>query len=269
MSGRGLQSALRQFVRDIWDYREVLYFMLWRDFIVRYKQTFAGLWWAVLSPLLGLGVYWWAFGVVAKLPSDSTPYPLFIFTGLIPFTFVSDYIGRATDSLTNNSDLIQKIFFPRIFVPLSALLIGCFDFTIMLGILVFMMLFYGYLPGLACLWLPLWLGIAVMFAFGLGLLLAAVNTAYRDVSRASALVVRLLMFVSPVFYSRTLVPSSQTWTYDLNPLSGIIQGFRWSLLSTEPLMASTWISAGAVSLLVFLLGLAAFQAVDANLADNL
>lgn len=253
----------------MWDYRQVLYFMVWRDFIVRYKQTRAGLWWAVLHPLLGLGVYWWAFGVVARMPSDNTPYPLFIFAGLIPFTFVSEYISRATESLTGSSDLIQKVFFPRIFAPLSALIIGLIDFAIMLVIMLLMMAYYGYWPGLSILLLPALLGVATCSALGAGLFLAAINTGYRDVSRAAVLITRLLLFASPVFYSRSLVPASQSWTYDLNPLSGVIQGFRQALLSSGTLETHTWVSALLVSLALLVVGVVVFRHVDLTVADNL
>jgi len=259
-----------EYLREMWLYRELLYFLVWRDFIARFKQTKGGLWWAILQPLLGLLVYWFAFGVVARVPSGDTPYPLFIFAGLIPFTFVSDYLCRAVDCLTGNRDLIGKVYFPRIYPALSALCIGLIDFLVMLMVMAVMMAVYGRLPGLSLLFLPFLVLISTCIALGAGLFLAAANVRSRDTSRLTGLFVRFLFFASPVFYSRAMVPSGIVQAYDLNPLSAIICGFRWTLLASEKGPGlPTVLEAVLVSVVVLLVGLEFFRRVDKNMADSI
>ena len=253
------------YVREMWEYRELLYFMIWRDFIVRYKQTKAGMWWAILQPLLGLAVYWWAFGVVARIPSGNTPYPLFIFAGLIPFTFVSDYLCRAVDSVTGNKDLVGKVYFPRIYPALSGMFISLVDFFIMLGVMALLMAFYGCYPGRSLLLLPALILVAVSISLETGLFLAAANVHYRDVAQATGLFVRFLYFASPAFYHRSMVPAKILQANDLNPMSAIICGFRWTLFSPD----RPKIQAVVVSVLALLLGLEFFRHLDKNIADTI
>ena len=258
-----------EYLREMWTYRELLYFLVWRDFVVRYKQTRAGIGWAVLQPLLGLAVYWWAFGVVAKVPSGELPYPLFIFSGLIPFTFVSEYLCRAVDAVTGSKDLISKVYFPRAFPVLSALIISLVDFLIMIGIMGVLMAFYRYAPPTSIVFLPIIVVLAAFLALGAGLFLAAANVRHRDASRLTGLFVRFLFFASPVFYSRTMVPSGMVDAYDLNPMSAIIGGFRWSLLASGRPGAQTVLEAVVVTAIVLVAGLEFFRRVDKNIADTI
>jgi lipopolysaccharide transport system permease protein len=262
---RGLALQLR--LRELWDYRELLYFLTLRDIQVRYKQAALGVGWAVLQPLLTMIIFTVVFGRLANLQSDGIPYPVFSFTALLPWQLFSGALSRAGSSLVNNSQLITKIYFPRLVIPLSAVAAGLLDFGISLVVLFILMACYGIQLTWAVLWLPLLVLLALLTALAVGLWLSALNVQYRDVQHLIPFLVQAWMYASPVAYSTTLVPSG-TWRilYGLNPLAGVIQGFRWALLGSTPPDGLFLVSI-AVVLVLLVTGLLYFQRMESTFAD--
>lgn len=220
---------------ELWDYRDLLFFLTWRDVMVRYKQAALGVSWAVLQPLLTMIIFSVIFGRLAGLPSDGKPYPLFSFVALLPWQLFAGSLARAGVSLVGNANLVTKVYFPRLIMPLSAVAAGVVDFVIAFFVLLGMMWYYGVAPTWNIVWLPALVLLAVATAFAVGLWLSAVNVAYRDVGATIPFLVQAWMYASPVAYSSDLVPSGP-WRiiYGLNPIAGVIQGFRWALLDTAP-----------------------------------
>jgi lipopolysaccharide transport system permease protein len=253
--------------RELWEYRELLYFLTLRDIQVRYKQAALGVAWAVIQPLLTMVIFSVVFGRLAKLPSDGIPYPVFSFVALLPWQLFSGALSRAGSSLVNNSQLITKIYFPRLVIPLSAVAAGLLDFVISLLVLFGLMIFYGIKPTWAILWLPLLILLALMTALAVGLWLSALNVQYRDVQHIIPFLIQAWMYASPVAYSSTLVPSG-IWRvlYGLNPLAGVIQGFRWALLGSAPPDGLFLVSVGVV-LILLVTGLLYFQHMESSFAD--
>jgi lipopolysaccharide transport system permease protein len=224
---RGLVS-LR--LKDLWQYRELLYFMIWRDIKVRYKQTALGAAWAVLQPLLTMVVFTIFFGKLAKVPSDGIPYPIFSFCALLPWQLFARSLTESSNSLVTNQRLITKVYFPRLVIPLAAVLAGLVDFGIAFLVLVGLMFYYGIFPGLALLALPVFLLLAIVTSLAASLWLSALNVQYRDIKYTLPFLVQFWLFASPVAYSSSLVPAPWRLLYGLNPMVGVIEGFRWSLL---------------------------------------
>jgi lipopolysaccharide transport system permease protein len=252
---------------EIWQYRELLYFLVWRDLKVRYRQTVVGVAWIVLQPLVTTAIFAVIFGRLAGLPSEGIPYPLFVFAGLLPWQMFSGAISRATMSLVSNANLLTKVYFPRLLMPLAAVLSGLVDLAIFLVILTFMMGWYRITPGWAVLALPLLVLVAVLAALAVGVWLAALNVRYRDVQQAIPFLIQVWFLASPVAYSGNLVPAG-AWRvlYNLNPMTGVIQGFRWALLgkaAPDPLM---WLSVAAIAALFFG-GLLFFRHQEETFAD--
>jgi lipopolysaccharide transport system permease protein len=219
----------------LWTYRELLYFLVWRDIKVRYKQTVIGIAWAVIQPLLTMVVFTLFFGTLAKVPSEDIPYPLFSFAALVPWTLFSSGITRASTSLVQDANIIQKVYFPRLLTPLASILSPLADFAISLVVLICLMFYYHYPPFITMLWLPLFLLLELVLALGVGLWLAAINVEYRDVAYATPFLIQIWLFASPVIYSSNFVPERFQVAYGLlNPMSGIIEGFRWAILGTQP-----------------------------------
>ncbi len=254
-------------LREVWDYRELLMFLTWRDIKVRYRQTLLGAAWAIVQPLTAMVIFSIVFGQLAKLPSDGIPYPIFTFTALLPWNFFSGALTRATTSLVSSSNLLSKVYFPRVIIPLSATLGALVDFAFAFLILLGMMLFYGIGLTPRVLILPFLLLLALLAAFAMGLWLSALNVRYRDVNYVIPFLVQVWLYASPVAYSSTLIPAQWQWLYGLNPLVGVIEGFRWALLGTswEPgvliLISIVIISAVLVSGLVY------FQRMQDTFAD--
>ena len=221
-------------LRELWQYRELLYFLTWRDIKVRYKQTMLGFAWAVIQPVAMMVVFTLFFGNLAKIPSDGIPYPLFNFAALLPWIVFSEGILRSSASIVQNMSLVKKVYTPRLIMPLSSILSPVADFAIAFVVLIGMMLYFGYFPTVRILVLPALLLLAVMNALGVGLWLSAINVRYRDVRHALPFIVQLWLFLSPVVYSSTLLPESLRGIYGLNPMAGVIEGFRWALLGTNP-----------------------------------
>src|SRR5262245_18184476 len=215
---------------ELWQYRELLYFLTWRDIKVRYKQTVLGAAWAVIQPLFLMVVFSLFFGRLAGVPSDGLPYPLFTFCGLLPWQLFAHALSESSNSLVGSQNLVTKVYFPRLVVPISAVLGGLIDFAIALVILLVMLFFYGIVPGWQIVTLPGFILLAVLAALGVGLWLAALNVQYRDVRYTITFLVQFWLFATPVAYPSSIVPEKWRALYGLNPMVGVVDGFRWALL---------------------------------------
>lgn len=252
---------------ELWAYRELLYFFVWRDIKVRYKQTVIGAAWAVLQPVMTMLVFSLFFGRLAKIPSQGLPYPVFYYCALLPWMYFATAMQAATNIIVDQQRVITKIYFPRVVLPIAAVLSGLVDFAISFCVFVGLMVHYRIPPTGAVIWLPAFMLLAVLTALGVGLWLSALNALYRDVRYVVPFLVQFWMFASPVAYPSSLVPQKWRWLYGLNPMAGVIEGFRWALTGHgDPpgiLMAA---SSAAVVLLVFS-GLVYFHAMEGTIAD--
>ncbi len=221
-------------IRELWVYRELLYFLTLREIKVRYKQTVLGFAWALIQPLMMMIVFTIFFGNLAKIPSEGIPYPLFNYAALLPWTLFAEGINRSSISLVQQATLIQKVYCPRLVMPMAGILSPVVDFCIALLILVGMMIYYGYAPTMRTFLLPGFVALAGLTALGVGLWLSAINVKYRDVRYTVPFLVQLWLFASPVVYSSSLLPEKWQIIYGLNPMAGVIEGFRWALLGTNP-----------------------------------
>jgi lipopolysaccharide transport system permease protein len=255
-------------LRDLWKYHELIYFLTWRDIKVRYKQTALGVAWAVIQPLLTVVIFSVIFGTLAKMPTDNNvAYPLFSYAAVLPWQLFQGALQRASLSLVGNAHLITKVYFPRLVIPVSAVLASLVDFGIHFVVLLGLMLYYGVKPTWNILWLFPLLLFALLTALAVGLWLSALNVQYRDVQHMVPFLLQAWMYASPVAYSASLVPSGK-WQliYSLNPLAGVIQGFRWALLGTQPPGLSLVVSVGVV-LVLLVTGLIYFKRMERTFAD--
>lgn len=220
-------------LKSIWEYRDLLYFLVLRDLKVRYKQTVIGVTWVILQPLITMVVFTFVFGKFAKIPSDGLPYPIFAYSALLPWQLFSSSLSRGGGSVVGNSNLISKIYFPRLILPISGILSPLVDFAIAFIILIGMMIWFGSVPTWGVLTLPLFMLLAILTALAVGLWLAALNVRYRDVGHAIPFLIQLWMFASPVVYPVSMIPEKWRLLYSLNPMAGVIEGFRWALLGKE------------------------------------
>lgn len=220
--------------RDLWAYRELLYFLVWREIKVRYKQTLLGFAWAIIVPFFTMIVFTLFFGNLAKVPSEGIPYPLFNYAALLPWFLFAEGVNRSSISMIQNVALVQKVYCPRLIMPISGVISPLVDFAISFTIVIGMMLYFGYPPTLKVLWLPVFILLALLTASGVGLWLSAINVKYRDVRYVVPFLIQLWLFASPVVYSSSLLPEKYQVIYGLNPMAGVIEGFRWALLGTEP-----------------------------------
>ena len=220
---------LRLELGELWAYRELLYFFIWRDLKVRYKQTLIGAGWAVIQPFGTMVVFSVFFGALARMPSGGLPYPLFYYAALLPWMYFASALSAATGVVVENQRIITKVYFPRLILPFAAVVSGLVDFVIAFGILLLMLLYYGVMPTLAVLYLPAFLLLALATALGAGLWLAAMNAMYRDVRYAVPFLIQFWLFASPVAYPSSLIPEKWRWLYGLNPMAGVIEGFRWAI----------------------------------------
>ncbi len=223
-----------QYWRDLWKYRELFYFLAWRDILVRYKQTVIGMLWALLRPFLTMIVFTFVFSNLAKLPTEGTaPYPILVFAGLLPWQFFSGALSECSNSLINNANLLSKVYFPRLIVPTSAVIVSFVDFMISGIILLGLMAYYNFVPDWRILTLPIFIVIAFAASMGVGLWLAALNVEYRDFRIIVPFIVQFGLYISPVGFSSQVVPAQWRLLYSLNPMVGVIDGFRWSILGGE------------------------------------
>lgn len=261
--------AEEHYWKDLWRYRELFSVLAWRDVSVRYKQTVIGAAWAVLRPFLTMVIFTVVFGRVAKLPSDgAAPYALLVFAGLLPWSLFSAALTGASESMVANANLIGKVYFPRIIVPTATLLTALIDFLLSLMILVAMMAWYRFLPGWQILMLPLFVALALLASLGPGLWVTALNIKYRDFRVVIPFLVQIGLYVSPVGFSSTVVPEDWRWLYSLNPLVGIIDGFRWCILGGESGIYWPGFGISLVVVVFFLwLGVRRFRATERTFAD--
>ena len=258
-------SALN--LRDLWVYRELIYFMTWRDLKVRYKQTLLGAGWAILQPFLTMVVFSIFFGTLAKVPSDGVPYPIFSYTALIPWTLFSKALQDASRSLVNNSHMITKVYFPRMILPLASVLAGLVDFLIAFVVLLGMMVYYQVVPTANVWTVPLFLLLALVTAVGVSLWLSALNVLYRDINYVLPFLTQFWMYLTPIAYSSSLVPEEWQVLYALNPMTGVVEGFRWALLgSGQPPGLMTLVSC-LVSLVILVSGMFYFKRMERLFAD--
>jgi len=255
-------------LRELWEYRGLLYFFVWRDVKVRYKQTAIGILWVVLQPLLTMLVATLFFGRLAKLPSQGLPYSVFCFAGVVPWTYFSSSLVNVTNVVVDNQRVITKVYFPRLILPVSAALSGLVDFSIAFVVLVIYTLAYGIRPTLAILFVPLLLLLAILTVLGVGLWLSALNALYRDVRYLIPFIVQFWTLASPVYYSSQLVPQRYRWLYGLNPMAGVIDGFRWALTGRGPAPGSVLLPTIAMVLFAVLGGLAFFNHMEGRIADR-
>jgi lipopolysaccharide transport system permease protein len=252
---------------EIWAYRELLYFLIWREVKVRYKQTALGAAWAVLQPVTTMIVFAIFFGRLAGIPSDGVPYPVFAFCALLPWQLFAFALSESSNSVVANQRLITKVYFPRLIVPMAAVAVGLVDFAISLVVLALMLAYYGIHPGLAALTLPLWTLLAVSTALGMGLWLSALNVRYRDVRYTLPFVAQLWLFVTPVAYPASIVPEMWRPLYALNPMVGVVEGFRWALLGGNRAPSLAVGVSAAVVATIFVSGLFYFRRVERTFAD--
>jgi homopolymeric O-antigen transport system permease protein len=263
----GRRSLFQLDLRALWDYRELLYFLIWRDVKVRYKQTAIGAAWAILQPFLAMVIFTVIFGYMARIPSDGFPYPIFAYAALLPWTYFASALARSTSSVVGDAHLISKVYFPRLILPLSGAISALVDFAISFSLLLGMMVWYGIAPTWNVVALPLFLLLALGTALAVGLWLSALNVRYRDIGHAIPFLIQCWMYVSPVVYPVSLVPEKWRLVYSLNPMAGVIEGFRWALLGKEsPDFAAVGVSA-VVTMAVLLGGLLYFKNTERTFAD--
>lgn len=260
--------AERHYWRDLWRYRELFFFLAWRDILVRYKQTVIGIVWALARPLLTMIVFTLVFSKLAKLPSEGVPYPILVFAALLPWQFFSGAFSGAGDSLISNAGMISKVYFPRLVIPASAVIVSFVDFLISGIILVGLMIWYGFAPNLRMLTLPLFIFIAFAAAMGAGLWIAALNVKYRDFRIIVPFVVQFGLYISPVGFSSNIVPEQWRLLYSINPMVGVIDGFRWAILggNTQLYWPGFLLSLSLV-LVMLVTGIAYFRKTEKTFAD--
>ena len=263
---RPLRGWLPIDLKELWEYRELVYTFAMRDIKVRYKQTALGAAWAIIQPFMMMVVFTVFFGKLAKIPSEGIPYPLFSYAALLPWTLFSEGITRSTNSMITNASIMTKVYFPRLVMPISGILSPLIDFIIAFFILILMMLYYGFAPTINIIWLPIFILLALMTSLGVGLWLSAFNVQYRDFQYTLPFLIQLWLFASPVTYPSTLLPESYRWLYGMNPMAGVIEGFRWALLGTSPPSSMVAFSF-AIVMLLLISGAYYFKRMEKTYAD--
>jgi lipopolysaccharide transport system permease protein len=252
---------------ELWTHRELLFFLTWREIKVRYKQTALGVGWAVLQPLFAMLIFSLFFGRLGKLPSDGIPYPLFVFAGLVPWNFFSNALTSSSNSLVNSAHLISKIYFPRLALPLSSILSGLVDFALAFGLLLVIMAYYRVAPSWNVLWLPLLVLLAAVTALGVGLWLSALNVEFRDIKHTLPFLSQMWMFATPIAYPSSMLPAKWRTLYGLNPMVGVVEGFRWALLGTELRPGRIMMASAVASLCILISGAYYFRRMERTFAD--
>jgi lipopolysaccharide transport system permease protein len=260
--------SFRHYWRDLWQYRELFYFLSWRDILVRYKQTAIGVAWGILRPLLTMIVFTVIFGYLAKLPSEGVPYPILVFAAMLPWQFFSGSLTECSNSFLTNAPMLTKIYFPRLIVPASAVIVNLIDFLISFVLLAGLMAWYRFVPGWRVLTLPLFLGMAFLASFGLGLWLATLNVKYRDFRYVVPFIVQFGLYISPVGFSSSVVPGPWRLLYSINPMVGVIDGFRWAILGGDSrIYLPGFLLSSVVTMTIFLLAIRYFRATERKFAD--
>jgi len=255
--------------KEIWQYRELGYFLAWRDIRVRYKQTVLGAAWAVIQPFMTTVVFSLFFGLLAKVPSEGVPYPIFAYTALVPWSYFQNTLTQISNSMVLGRDLIGKVYFPRILIPIAALLSGLLDFGISFAVLLVLMIYYGIAPTLNVVFLPILLLFAIITSLGVGLWLATLNVMYRDVAFIAPFLVQVWLFATPIAYPSSLVPARWRIWYGINPMTGVVEGFRWAMLGTGTISLPTFAVSGIISVLLLVTGLVYFKHYERTFADRI
>ncbi|MCZ7545713.1 MAG: ABC transporter permease [Anaerolineae bacterium] len=255
-------------LRELWQYRELFYFLTWRDVKVRYKQTVLGAAWAIIQPFFTMVVFSLFFGQLAKVPSDGIPYPIFSYAALVPWTFFANGLSQSSNSLVGSANLIKKVYFPRLVVPLSSVISGVVDFALAFVVLLGMMLFFGIAPTANVIWLPLLLLLAFVTALGVGLWLSAMNVQFRDVRYMVPFLTQFWMFATPIAYPSSLIENETLrLLYGLNPMAGVVEGFRWALLNTDTAPGPMVLVSAAAALALLVSGAFYFRRMEKTFAD--
>ncbi len=252
---------------EVWEYRELLYFLTWRDLKVRYKQTVLGAAWAIIQPFFTMVVFSLFFGKLARVPSDGIPYPIFSYAALVPWSFFAHGLSESSNSLVGSANLIRKVYFPRLVVPISSVVSGVVDFLLALVVLLGMMLYFRIVPTANVVWLPLLLLLAFVTALGVGLWLSALNVQYRDVRYTIPFLVQAWMFATPIAYPSSLLDEPWRSVYGLNPMAGVVEGFRWALLGTETAPGPMILISSLAALLLLISGAFYFRRMEKTFAD--
>ncbi|MCC7447213.1 MAG: ABC transporter permease [Anaerolineae bacterium] len=254
-------------IRELWQHRELIYFLIWRDVKIRYKQTVLGTAWAIVPPFMSMVVFSIFFGGLAKIPSDNIPYPIFTYTALVPWTLFASGLTQSSNSLAGAAGLITKVYFPRLVIPIAALLSGVVDFALAFVLLLAMMLYYGLVPTINVIFLPLFLLLALVTALGIGLWLSALNVQFRDVRYIVPFLTQFWMFATPIVYPSSLLSPEWRIIYGLNPMAGVVEGFRWALLGTDSAPGPMILVSAAASLGLLISGAFYFRRMEKAFAD--
>ena len=256
-------------LRELWEYRELLFFFVWRDIKVRYKQTVLGALWAIIQPFFTMVVFSLFFGRLAKIPSDDLPYPIFSYAALVPWTFFANALTQASNSLVVSANMIKKIYFPRLTLPIATVLAGIVDFVLAFIVLLGMMLYYRLVPTANIIWVPLFLLLALITSLGMSLWLSAMNVQFRDVHYTIPFLTQAWLFVTPIAYPSSMLPEPWRTLYGINPMAGVVEGFRWALLGTDTAPGPMMIVSTVVALTIFITGAFYFQRMEQSFADVL
>lgn len=252
---------------ELWAYRELIYFFVWRDLKVRYKQTVMGVSWAVIQPLFTMVIFSLFFGRLAGVPSDGVPYPVFSYAALVPWTFFANALTQASNSLVLNANMVKKVYFPRLTMPIATVFAGVVDFALAFIVLLGMMLFFGILPTVNVIWLPFFLALALATSLGVGLWLSAMNVQFRDVRYIVPFLTQAWLFATPVAYPSSLIPEPWRALYGINPMAGVVEGFRWALLGTDTAPGPMVIVSTVVALALLVSGAFYFRRMEKTFAD--
>jgi lipopolysaccharide transport system permease protein len=254
-------------LKEVWDYRELLYFLIWRDIKVRYKQTVLGAAWAIIQPFFTMIVFSLFFGKLAKMPSDGIPYPIFSFAALVPWTFFANGLSKGSNSLVGSSNLIKKVYFPRLSIPIANTLSGIVDFVLAFGMLIGMMFYFGISPTINVLWLPFFLLLALITSLGVSLWLSAMNVQFRDVQHIVPFISQVWLYATPIVYPSSLLSEPWRTIYGINPMVGVVEGFRWALLGTQTAPGPIIIVSSVVATTLLISGAFYFRRLEKTFAD--
>lgn len=262
-------KAEREYWKDLWRFRELFYFLAWRDILVRYKQTVIGILWSVLRPFLTMIAFVIVFQKVAKLDSPEIPYPLLVFSGLLPWQLFSTAISEASGSLISNANMVSKVYFPRIIIPISSIIVAMVDFLISFAIFGILCLWYGFAPSSNIIYLPFFFFLVLLISAGVGVLLAALNVKYRDFRYVVPFIVQFGLYISPVGFDSVNVPENWRFLYGVNPMVGVIDGFRWCLFGKGQLYPPSFMASLLIIMVFTVLGLKYFRATEKTFADRI
>lgn len=255
------------YLKDLWLYRELFFFLAWRDILVRYKQTLIGITWSILRPVLTMVIFTIVFGQLAKMPAEGVPYPILVYAAMLPWHFFSSTLSEGGNSLVNNSAMISKVYFPRIIIPSTSMIVGLVDFIISFIILLLLMICYAHPPSLKLLSIPLFMSLAILVSLGVTFIISALNVKYRDFRYVLPFILQLGLYISPVGFSSTIIPDGWRLLYSINPMVGVIDGFRWAILDNTSLYLPGFCLSITVACGLFLFGFKFFRNMERQFAD--